>query len=177
MAPHRARKRSRCAWISYLNAGFYGFHRSFVDSAAMQLWSMALLAGLTAVGTLMRAEYRYLDDMGGFMRISTLLAVAACLGENSCISFYRLYHYSDDWGVFLAQLGRTLIRMIAFFFFGADLNTGRNVYSGILSRLTALRSVASGLIQAQELAWLWREKPSSCDTSACESNYQRLKFR
>ena len=99
------------------------------------------------------------------MRISTLLAVAACLGENSCISFYRFYHYSDDWGVFLGHVPLHVVLIWPLFILGEhrylrSLKTSFGIKATLcvvdvvlLANLVEMVCVAAGL-------WTWKE--SNC---------------
>ncbi|CAE7259320.1 unnamed protein product [Symbiodinium natans] len=82
------------------------------------LWSAALVAGLAAVAALMQAQYTHLKEMGGFMRIAGILAFAACVAENSCISWYKYYHYSDEWGIFLGHVPLHVVLIWPLFILG-----------------------------------------------------------
>ena len=62
------------------------------------LWSAALVIGLVFVAKLMQRQYKYLSQLGGFLPVAGILAIAACIAENSCISWYKYYEYSADWG-------------------------------------------------------------------------------
>ena len=67
-------------------------------------WSLAILLGLCAVAVLMWRQYRFLDSVGQFLPLTVILAVAAALAENSCISWYQFYSYSPDWGLFVGHV-------------------------------------------------------------------------
>lgn len=84
----------------------------------MPLWSAALLTGLVAVAVLMERQYTYLSQLGGFLRVAAILAIAACIAENSCISWYKYYEYSEDWGLFLGHVPLHVVLIWPLFILG-----------------------------------------------------------
>lgn len=84
----------------------------------MPLWSAALLTGLVAVAVLMERQYTYLSQLGGFLRVAAILALAACIAENSCISWYKYYEYSEDWGLFLGHVPLHVVLIWPLFILG-----------------------------------------------------------
>eukprot|EP00438_Fugacium_kawagutii_P012039 Skav218181 [mRNA] locus=scaffold5213:202064:202945:- [translate_table: standard] len=84
----------------------------------MPLWSAALLTGLVAVAVLMERQYTYLSQLGGFLRVAAILAIAACMAENSCILWYKYYEYSEDWGLFLGHVPLHVVLIWPLFILG-----------------------------------------------------------
>lgn len=82
------------------------------------LWSAALVIGLVAVATLMERQYKHLSQLGGFFPVAGILAIAACIAENSCISWYRYYQYSNDWGIFLGHVPLHVVLIWPLFILG-----------------------------------------------------------
>lgn len=63
-------------------------------------------------------RYRYWKHFGGFWRISAVLAVSACIAENSAIAFYKYYSYSPEWGVFIGHVPLHVVLIWPLFILG-----------------------------------------------------------
>ena len=130
------------------------------------LWSAALVIGLVAVARLMERQYKYLDQLGGFLPVAGILAIAACMAENSCISWYKYYEYSDDWGLFLGHVPLHVVLIWPLFILGEHrylrslcsknllLRAGFCfIDTALLANLVEIYCVSAGL-------WSWKE--SNC---------------
>ncbi|CAJ1372717.1 unnamed protein product [Effrenium voratum] len=130
------------------------------------LWSVSLVFGLAVVAALMRHQYE-LGAHGGFFPIAGVLAVAGCMAENSCISWYRYYSYSPDWGLFLGYVPLHVVLIWPLFILGEHQYLRRLLPLGslglracfcfvdtvLLANLVEIYCVSAGL-------WSWRE--SNC---------------
>ncbi|CAE8706038.1 unnamed protein product [Polarella glacialis] len=81
-------------------------------------WSLALAVGLSLVGLLMSFRYKYWNSKGVFWQVAFALAVAACLAENSAITWYGHYSYSPQWGLFLGHVPLHVVLIWPLFILG-----------------------------------------------------------
>lgn len=84
----------------------------------VRAWSFGILIGLSAVAALMSRHYRYWAGLGGFWRVSGVLAIAACIAENSAIACYKYYSYSPEWGVFIGHVPLHVVLIWPLFILG-----------------------------------------------------------